>query len=122
MNGFKFLICLVVVGVGVLSPGLHTSADRSDAQPNAMLMNTCLITNKVGPLVNFYESVLGIKAQRSGEDYAEFRTGVGVLAIFSAEAQEKYIPGSANAASNRMLSWNSRSLMSTTNIRDYNRW
>jgi len=60
-----------------------------------------LITTNVGQLVNFYESVLGIRAQRSGDPYAEFRTGVGVLAIFSAEAQEKYIPGSADAASNR---------------------
>ena len=37
----------------------------------------------------------------SGEDYAvEFHADVGVLAIF-AEAQERYIPGSAIAANNR---------------------
>jgi hypothetical protein len=52
--------------------------------------------------VNFYQSVLKMKAQRSGGQYAEFRTGVGVLAIFSADAQQKYIPGSADAASNRL--------------------
>ena len=45
--------------------------------------------------------LLGMKARWSGEQYAEFHTGVGVLAIFSAEAQEKYIPGSSEAASNR---------------------
>lgn len=100
MNSLKFLTRLLVV-VGVLAPGLHSAANNSEARPNPALMNACLITNDVGQLVNFYESVLGIKAQRSGDDYAEFRTGVGVLAIFSAEAQEKYIPGSANAASNR---------------------
>lgn len=33
--------------------------------------------------------------------YAEFPTGTGVLAIFSAEAQEKYIPGSAEPANNK---------------------
>jgi hypothetical protein len=33
-----------------------------------------------------------LKAKWSGKSYAEFPTGVGVLAIFSAEAQEKYIP------------------------------
>jgi uncharacterized glyoxalase superfamily protein PhnB len=33
--------------------------------------------------------------------YAEFHTGAGVLAIFSAEAQEKYIPGAAEPANNR---------------------
>jgi len=42
-----------------------------------------------------------LKAQRSGKDYAEFHTGVGVLAIFSAYAQEKYIPGSAEGAHNK---------------------
>jgi catechol 2,3-dioxygenase-like lactoylglutathione lyase family enzyme len=51
--------------------------------------------------VNFYENVLGMEAQWSGEQYAEFRTGAGVLGVFSADAQEKYIPGSADAASNR---------------------
>jgi catechol 2,3-dioxygenase-like lactoylglutathione lyase family enzyme len=67
------------------------------------LINTCLITNNVQELVNFYERVLLIKADRSSEQYAEFRTGVGVLAIFSAESQEKYIPGSAEGAVNKSL-------------------
>jgi catechol 2,3-dioxygenase-like lactoylglutathione lyase family enzyme len=62
-----------------------------------------VITNNVKQLVEFYEPVLGLKATRSGEDYAEFPTGVGVLAIFSAEAQEKYIPGSAEAAKNKSV-------------------
>lgn len=67
------------------------------------LAHTCLITNNVKRLVGFYEPVLALKAKWSGEDYAEFRTSVGVLAIYSAEAQEKYIPGSAQAAKNRSV-------------------
>jgi uncharacterized glyoxalase superfamily protein PhnB len=47
--------------------------------------------------------VLGLKAKRSGGNYAEFHTGGGVLAIFSADAQEKYIPGSAEAAENKSV-------------------
>jgi uncharacterized glyoxalase superfamily protein PhnB len=46
------------------------------------------------------EPVLNRKANWSGEDYAEFPTRVGVLAIFSAAAQEKYIPGWAEPAAN----------------------
>jgi catechol 2,3-dioxygenase-like lactoylglutathione lyase family enzyme len=65
------------------------------------LMHTCLVTDDVNRLVAFYEPVLALKAQRSGNDYAEFHTGVGVLAVFSAAAQEKYIPGSAEAAKNK---------------------
>jgi catechol 2,3-dioxygenase-like lactoylglutathione lyase family enzyme len=65
------------------------------------LMHTCLITDDVNRLVRFYESILALKAQRSGEDYAEFHTGVGVLAVFSAVSQEKYIPGSAEAVKNK---------------------
>ena len=79
---------------------------RSDSVPprtSPDLINTCLITGNVDRLVAFYEPVLGIKAERSGPDYAEFRTGVGVLAIFSETAQQKYIPGSAMGASNRSL-------------------
>ena len=51
--------------------------------------------------MDFYESILVLKAKWSSETYAEFPTGVGVLAIFSAEAQEKYIPGSTEAARNK---------------------
>lgn len=67
------------------------------------LVNTCLITNNVNQLVGFYENILAIKAKRTGEDYAEFPTGVGVLAIFSESAQERYIPGSAEAAKNKSV-------------------
>ena len=65
------------------------------------LLHTCLITPNVQRLVDFYEPVLKVKAKRSGDEYAEFETGAGVLAIFSAAAQEKYIPGSAEGAANR---------------------
>ena len=101
MNSLKSLICLIVIGAGALLVSLHRGANNSQPQPNPVLMNTCLITPDVNRLVNFYEGILGMKAQRSGDEYAEFRTGVGVLAIFSADAQEKYIPGSADAARNR---------------------
>ena len=68
-----------------------------------VLINTCLMTSDVDRLIAFYEPVLQIKAERTGKDYAEFHTGTGVLAIFSAEAQERYIPGSAIAGSNRSM-------------------
>jgi len=66
-------------------------------------MHSCLITNHVNQLVKFYEPILALKADRTSADYAEFRTGTGVLAIFSETAQEKYIPGSAEAASNKSV-------------------
>jgi catechol 2,3-dioxygenase-like lactoylglutathione lyase family enzyme len=52
-------------------------------------------------MVEFYEPVLGLKAKWSGEDYAEFHTGVGVLALFSSAAQEKYIPHATEPGKNR---------------------
>ena len=67
------------------------------------LVNTCLITNDVKRLVGFYEPVLALKAKKTGEEYAEFPTGVGVRAILSKDAQEKYTPGSAEAAKNRSV-------------------
>ena len=67
------------------------------------LVNTCLITNDVKRLVEFYEPILALKANRTGEDYAEFRTSVGVLAIFSWVAQERYIPGSAEAGNDKSV-------------------
>lgn len=101
MNSLKSLMGPIFVGAVALAVCSRLDANNSQPQPNPILINTCLITTNVSRLVNFYGNVLGLKAQWSGEQYAEFRTGVGVLAIFSADAQEKYIPGSADAASNR---------------------
>jgi len=71
--------------------------------PGAVLVNTCLITSDAQQLVNFYENVLGLRAKWSGPDYAEFPTSAGTLAIFSAKAQEAYIPGSAEPGTNRSV-------------------
>ncbi len=88
----------------VLLPGTAQSRDIGlDSGEPPALINTCLITKNVKKLVKFYRSVLKRDAQMSGEDYAEFHTGVGILAIFSAEAQERYIPGSATAANNNSI-------------------
>ena len=92
------LFLTISLGAWIAGPQLDPNP-KPEASPT--LINTCLITPNVNQLVNFYEGVLGMRAQRSGEQYAEFHTGVGVLAIFSAEAQEKYIPGSTDAATNR---------------------
>ena len=100
MLGMRSLVFFWTISLGAWIAGIQLERNpRPVASPT--LINTCLITPNVNRLVNFYESVLGMRAQRSGEQYAEFHTGVGVLAIFSAEAQEKYIPGSADAAKNR---------------------
>jgi uncharacterized glyoxalase superfamily protein PhnB len=85
---------------------LHAqTADGQSSQGNSgpVLVHTCLITANVKRLAGFYEPILQQKAKWSGADYAEFATGAGVLAIFSSSAQEKYIPGSADAARNRSV-------------------
>ncbi len=92
-------LTLGIAGLWATPPvEVHSS---SDASRIPRLMHTCLITDNVNQLVQFYEPILGLKAQRSGEDYAEFHTGVGVLAVFSAAAQERYIPGSTDAGRNK---------------------
>lgn len=70
-------------------------------QSRPELINTCLITGNVAQLTDFYTRALQIPARKIGTDYAEFHTGVGVLTIFSADAQEKYIPQSATPAENK---------------------
>ncbi len=65
-----------------------------------MLLNTCLIANDIQKLGTLYERMLGIPAQKSGDDCVELRTTAEALALFSAAAQEKYIPGSATAGQN----------------------
>ena len=79
------------------------STNEGSRREIPVLQNTCLISAHVRRLVEFYEPILNRKANWSGEDYAEFPTRAGVLAIFSAAAQEKYIPGSAEPATNRSV-------------------
>jgi hypothetical protein len=79
------------------------STNEGSRREIPVLQSTCLITADVRRLVEFYEPLLNRKANWSGEDYAEFPTRAGVLAIFSAAAQEKYIPGSAEPATNRSV-------------------
>jgi catechol 2,3-dioxygenase-like lactoylglutathione lyase family enzyme len=93
---------LVFMAAAILvTPGSDLAAAAQDDQgAHAVLINTCLITNDVKGLAAFYARVLQIEPQWSGDIYVEFHTGAGVLALFSSEAQEKYIPGAARPAQN----------------------
>ena len=97
----RFSIVLAVVAAGW--PSSPQDAHRHPPGSLPSLANVCLITDDIKRLVGFYEPILALKARRSGEDYAEFRTSLGVLAVFAARAQEKYIPGSAHAGENRSV-------------------
>jgi len=90
-----------VVALLVASIAGTARQDSVNASPPPSLINVCLITNDVSRLVAFYSDVLRIRPKLTGTEYAEFSTGVGTLAIFSAESQEKYMPHSAEPASNR---------------------
>ena len=79
------------------------STNEGSRREIPVLQSTWLITADVRRLVEFYEPLLNRKANWSGEDYSEFPTRAGVLAIFSAAAQEKYIPSSAEPATNRSV-------------------
>jgi catechol 2,3-dioxygenase-like lactoylglutathione lyase family enzyme len=97
----SLFLAMTLIGVcsSYARPHHADSAPQASSQP--ILLHTCLITDNVTSLVAFYEPVLQQKARWSGGDYAEFATGVGVLAVFASSAQEKYIPRSAEGAKNR---------------------
>lgn len=102
MSNMKPLSMLALVGLFLVAVmGCMEAKAQTAATPRPMLINTCLITRNFAQLVEFYQHVLGIPPRVSNGVYAEFPTGKGVLAIFTAEAQELYIPGSALPANNR---------------------
>lgn len=90
----------LTLGLGGHSGAFRTDTSLKEADP-PVLVNACLITNNVARLTDFYGRVLQIRPKKSGTEYVEFPTKVGVLAIFSADAQEKYIPHSAEPGNNR---------------------
>jgi catechol 2,3-dioxygenase-like lactoylglutathione lyase family enzyme len=93
-------LALAVLVSALLLRAVSLKAQLGNA-PKPVLVNTCLITANFSQLVGFYKNVLALQPNVSGGNYAEFPTGAGVLAIFSADAQEKYIPGSAQPAHNK---------------------
>ena len=103
------MACVRVLALGFVLVAAKWVDDRqtSNIVPSSLpgqtsgLVNTCLITRNVRQLVEFYEPVLGLKEKWSGEEYAEFQTSVGVLAVFSFAAQEKYIPHATEPGKNR---------------------
>jgi catechol 2,3-dioxygenase-like lactoylglutathione lyase family enzyme len=93
----------LTVAAGALAIPQTPPTNPQDPGRAPMLSKTCLITNNVRRLVDFYEPILQLKANWSGKDYAEFSMGNLVLAIFSGEAQERYIPGASVAANNKSM-------------------
>ncbi len=94
------LLGMVFFGAAV-SQLSRPQAKLQSANHAPSLINTCLITNDVKQLTDFYERVLQIKPHASGDTYVEFLTDAGTLAIFDAGEQEKYIPGAAQAGQNK---------------------
>jgi catechol 2,3-dioxygenase-like lactoylglutathione lyase family enzyme len=98
-------ICVLgLLAVLVARSGTGQTADRGIPGPQSaspVLRNTCLITKNVSRLAEFYSQILQMQPKMSGADYAEFPTSGGVVAIFSAQTQESYIPGSARPGENK---------------------
>ncbi|WP_100488474.1 VOC family protein [Sporolactobacillus pectinivorans] len=67
------------------------------------LTHSCIITNRVNELCDFYKLVLQIQPQIFGKDYVEFPTDGGILSFFSFDAQEKYAAGTTKPAFNKSL-------------------
>lgn len=97
---FMRLFVLAFAGAATASGLPPKSNPQSDRNRAPVLTTTCLITNDVKRLTVFYQHILDSKPHVASENYVEFRTGAGILAIFAAQAQEKYIPGSAKAGQN----------------------
>lgn len=99
---FALFVILGLTGaINKLKPRADENGQSRSAQSQApVLINTCLITSDVKRLAAFYAEILQMQPNEADGNYVEFRTSAGVLALFAADAQEKYIPGSATPAQN----------------------
>lgn len=67
------------------------------------LTHSCIITENVKELSDFYKEVLQIEPEVYGDEYVEFPTDCGVLSLFSFKSHEELAKGSTKPASNRCL-------------------
>ena len=96
MNSRTILSLMIVAVVsGIEGSGPRAIGDKPLPSATPAFTNTGLITSDVKKLSDFYARILLVEPRRSGDDYVEFHTPTAVLALFSAKAQERYIPGSA---------------------------
>lgn len=70
---------------------------------SAELSHTCLFTNNVLKLAEFYGKVLNIEPAVYGDGYAEVQTSKGTLSFYNVEEQNQMAPGSAQAGPNRAM-------------------
>lgn len=70
---------------------------------SAELSHTCLFTNHVQRLAEFYGKALNIKPVMYGDGYAEVQTSKGTLSFYNVEEQNEIAPGSAQAGPNRAM-------------------
>lgn len=67
------------------------------------LTHSCIVTRRVKKLRGFYRQALEVQPIDYGEDYVEFPTRTGTLAIYSLSAHSRLAPRSAVSASNRSV-------------------
>jgi len=64
------------------------------------LTNVCLLTDRLPALRQYYEEVLGVVADRWGDDYAELKLGDATLSLFARRLHEDLAPGSSGEPPN----------------------
>lgn len=67
------------------------------------LTHTCLFTNDVQRLAEFYGSILSVKPTLYGDAYAELVTSGATLSIYNVVEQNTLAPGSAQSGANRSM-------------------
>ena len=79
------------------------------------LTHSCIISENVKKLSDFYKEVLQIEPQTYGDNYIEFPTDGGVLSLFSFKAHEELAKCSTIPSSNRCLELECRDSKTTYN-------
>lgn len=67
------------------------------------LTHTCIITDDVSKLKEFYEMILQMKATVEVEGYVEFKLGNAAVCLFDRDAHEAVAKGSVKVRSNQSV-------------------
>lgn len=93
------LLLLLGVAFGFLGSGAGDRMPGQDSPRTGLrLTHACIITNNIERLRTFYREVLEAEPHSYSDDYAEFPTESGTLALFRLAAHNRLAPGSARSA------------------------
>jgi predicted enzyme related to lactoylglutathione lyase len=85
------------------APASAQAPSTAAGNKTVKLTHSCLITQKLETLRDFYREVLQVEPRVYQDDYLEFPSEGAILSLYKQESLDKTVPGAAQAGANKSV-------------------